>query len=132
MFSHTKEQTLIDYANREDLSSTVQSLNFLEYNGKDRNKPDELKEYIWKEYKWLCVASPNTCNFSVGINTVQEIDASPSADLRRVDMARIPVYIKAKGGTSIKNIVHMGQILKYRRFARYNYGLGQGYEIPLD
>jgi len=43
MFAHTKEQTLIDHANNEGIHSTVESMGFLEFNGKDRNKPDELK-----------------------------------------------------------------------------------------
>ena len=66
------------------------------------------------------------------MKTPEEMDASDSVDLRRVDMSRIQVYVNAKGGTSVKNIVHMGQLLMYKRFARYNYGLAIGYEVPLD
>ena len=120
------EQSLIDYANAEDLSSNIQSMNFLEYNGKDRNKPDELKEYMWKEYLFLCAANPDLCNFKIGIHTPEDIDASESADLRRVDMSRIQVFINGKGGSSIKNIIHMGQIMNYKRFADYNYNTSKG------
>ena len=47
MLDHCKEQALIKAAEAEELSNTILSTNFLEYNGKDRDKPDELKQYIW-------------------------------------------------------------------------------------
>jgi hypothetical protein len=68
---------------------TVESMGFLEMNGKDRNKPDELKAYLWNDYVLVCVATPDTCNFKIGIVTAEGIEASQSADLKRADMSRI-------------------------------------------
>lgn len=67
MFSHCKEPSLITAANNKHFGSTVLSMGFLEFNGKDRYKPDELKEYLWKEYVFLCAADPDACNFKVGL-----------------------------------------------------------------
>jgi len=78
------------------------------------------------------MAAPDSCNFKIGVVTAEDMDKSPSADLRRVDKSRVEIYLNAQGGTSLKNIVHMGQILKYKRFARYNYGWSKGWEVPLD
>ena len=64
-----------------------------------------------------------SCNLNLDLNNIKAIDDSPSADLKRVDMTRLKMYFNAKSGTSMKNMAHMGQMIKYKRLAYYNYGL---------
>jgi len=104
----------------------------VEVGGKDRDKPDELIQYIIKNLWYICFANPSACQTDLDYNDAEKMDASPSVDARRWDPERVPYLEQAKGGTSMKNIAHMGQLMKYHRFARYNYGYAQGYPIPLD
>ena len=40
----------------------------------------------------------------------------------RMDYARIQLYLDIKGGTSLKNLIHMGQLYNSTKFQKYDYG----------
>lgn len=131
-FEHSRETQLQELAEQESAQSVIFGLDFVEVGGKDRDKRDELIQYIINNHLYICVANPGACRTDFDYNSAKEMDKSPSVDARRWDPERVPFLEQAKGGTSLKNIAHMGQLMKYHRFARYNYGYAQGYPIPLD
>ena len=62
-------------------------------NGKDRNKkPDELKKYIYTKFDFICETNPSMCNFKIDHMTTESLEESPSVNLKRVDMERLPLF----------------------------------------
>jgi len=109
LFEHMGEEELKKLANSEIITSRVEALGFVEVNGKDRNKkPDELMGYVREHLGFICYMSPEACKPNIDFFSKEGMDASPSVDLKRADMKRLPMFITSKGGTSFKNIMHMG------------------------
>lgn len=82
------------------------SLDYIEYNGSPRITSDvSLISLLTQEYEWVCLVS-DICK--IPGTTVRSIDASPSVDIRRQDYERLVLSLNIKGGTSLKNLVHMG------------------------
>ena len=123
---------MITLSNHGALAYQILNLDFLEYGGKDKNKPDELIKYIKENYSIICFFSPEVCEMNINFNTVKTLEASPSVNLDRSDRDRLPIYFKIEGGTSTKNLVHMGQLIHDKRFASFSYPTSQGKDIPLD
>ena len=90
---------------------------FLEFGGKNRDKPDPFIKYINSNfYSAVCLADPYVCDPKRYYTTKESIDQSESIDVDRMDPSKLDLYINMKGGTSSKNLIHMGQMMKYNRF----------------
>jgi hypothetical protein len=96
------------------------SLDYIEYNGSPRITSDvSLISLLTQEYEWVCLVS-DICKLPS--RTASGIDASPSVDIRRQDYERLLLSLDIKGGTSLKNLVHMGQLYNSQTFQKYDYG----------
>ena len=90
LFEHSRETQLQALAEQESAQSVIFGLDFVEVGGKDRDKPDELIEYILKNQVWICFANPDACRTELDYNSAEQMDASPSVDARRWDPERVP------------------------------------------
>ena len=84
------------------------SLNYVEFDGPHKGNKNDLTTLL-KEQPILALF----CEMNVKYCIKDELDAesldkSPSVDLKRIDMLRLPLYLRQIGGTSTKNMVHMG------------------------
>lgn len=68
---------------------------------------------ITEQYNWVCLVS-EICKLPS--NTASGLDSSPSIDIRRQDYERLLLMLEVKGGTSLKNLIHMGQLYKSGNF----------------
>lgn len=103
------EEELKKLAESEVITNRVAALGFVEVNGKDRNKkPDELMDYVRENLSFICYFNPKACGKSIDFFSEEGMDKSPSVDLKRSDRERLPMFIASRGGTSFKNIMHMG------------------------
>jgi pimeloyl-ACP methyl ester carboxylesterase len=109
LFEHMGEEELKQLANSEVITGRVAALGFLEVNGKDRKKkPDELMGYVRENLGFICYMSPKACEPTIDFFSEEGMEHSPSVSLKRSNRERLPIFIASKGGTSFKNIMHMG------------------------
>jgi hypothetical protein len=95
-------------------------MDYLEYNGSPRITKDvSLLDLLKERYNWVCMVS-DICKLPS--QTVRGLDSSPSVDIRRQDYERLLLLLNIKGGTSLKNLVHMGQLYNSKTFQKYDYG----------
>lgn len=85
------------------------------------NAERELSHQIQEDYAWICNYDSRICDSKV---TREKLEQSPSVNLSRADPDRIDIYMKDNGGTSLKNLVHMGQLYNTGNFQKYDYGMG--------
>ena len=80
-------------------------LDYLEYDGKHRNIDNDFMYYVKIQNPLFCYYYDSICN--LGKMTTTALEASPSINLIRSDWDRVKVYLKVRGGTSVKNLIHM-------------------------
>jgi hypothetical protein len=59
--------------------------NFLEFGGKNKEKPDPFIQYIKREFPSACAWDPEICDENRFYTTKDSIDQSPSIDVKRMD-----------------------------------------------
>ena len=139
LFEHTREQKLLDLADMEMAQTLALRYNYLEFDGNAPHK-DDFVLYIKENYPSLCDYPGDPC--SEHYKSRENLEQSPSVNLAYTDPDRFEIYVRGKSGTSIKNIIHMGQMMKFKKFQKYDhrntvmnyndYGQSSPPEIPLE
>lgn len=116
MFEYTRETKILEFADEDTAQYLIIGEDFLEFGGKNKNKPDPFIKYIKKEFPTACSFDPEICDENRFYTSKESVDQSPSINIDRMDKDRVDLFMNTKGGTSSKNLIHMGQIMKFNRF----------------
>jgi hypothetical protein len=96
-------------------------MDYVEFDGP--NSKNLLSDYMWDNYPLFCYADDSYCDFE--ILTVQSLNNSNSVNTNRADQTRLDIYVKLRGGTSLKNMIHMGQLINSGKFQKFDFGKEQ-------
>jgi lysosomal acid lipase/cholesteryl ester hydrolase len=121
LFGASNEPGFKELADQQWLQDLMVQLNYLEFSGKHRNRDSDFIAYVKASNPFFCALYSTICDFG-RISTVQTLEASPSVNLRRADWPRVAIYLKVRGGTSTKNMIHMAQQYHTDRLTKFNYG----------
>ena len=98
-----------------------------------KNKKDALMKDIDKNAAWICEVMPNFCK------TINHPRATAnSGSLEKTNTTNVNPFLNnffqkdaigGNCGTSLKNLVHMGQLLHSGKFQKYDYGAVQNLNI---
>lgn len=116
LFEYTKETKILEFADEDTAQMLIMENEFLEFGGKNKDKPDPFVKYIKTEFPSACSWNPEMCDENRFYTTKESVDSSPSINIKRMDKDRVKLFLNTKGGTSSKNLIHMGQIMRFNRF----------------
>ena len=72
---------------------------------------------------WVRTLADLTCSFDMGGVCENFLFMIAGSDSRNMNTTRTPVYLShTPAGTSVKNILHFGQLVEAGRFQKYDYG----------
>jgi hypothetical protein len=100
MFEHTKETKILKFADEETAQYLIMANDFLEFGGRNKNKPDPFTKYIKEEFPSACAFDPELCDENRFYTSKEKIDQSPSIDVDRMEQDRFELFLNTKGGTS--------------------------------
>mmetsp|Transcript_14212 Transcript_14212/g.22130 ORF Transcript_14212/g.22130 Transcript_14212/m.22130 type:complete len:201 (-) Transcript_14212:37-639(-) len=120
---------LVDLAKLKKLHSIALEMGFLEFHDNGM-EPDFKNDFVYiakTDYSWVCYLS-DVCTLKKTI-TPEYLDQSPSIDIKRSDPERLAMFLKIKGGTSTKNLIHMAQLFGSQRFQKFDYGKAKNLKL---
>ena len=85
LFEYTKETKILEFADEDTAQFLIMGENFLEFGGKNKNKPDPFVKYIKTEFPTACTFDPELCDENRFYTTKDSLDSSPSIDVKRMD-----------------------------------------------
>lgn len=115
-FTDSDEPMYKKLAKATTLQKVLYSLGYHEFSSKpngNMNDSRELTHQIKEDYAWICDYDERICDAKV---SREKLEQSPSVNLTRADPERIDIYMKDVGGTSLKNLIHMGQLYNSGNF----------------
>lgn len=122
-FKYSFEPNFVAMSKQVWFEDLLLAQNYLEFDGKHKDRTNDIMAYIQVNYAWACYLPHSICNLET--LTPAKIDSSPSVNLKRSDQNRLKDYMHCPGGTSTINFIHMGQLYKSKKFQKYDYGLLQ-------
>lgn len=102
------------------LHDLVMEEGFVEVNGLDEESEKSLAYFFKHNYGYICYEFPDFCgNFG---DSPEKLDAmSPSVDFMLANKTRAHYFMAMNGGSSLKNLKHMSQLLLSGNFQKYDY-----------
>ena len=98
-------------------------MNYLEFDGKNRNDQNDFISYLKDQNPLFCfLGNDELCGLSGNQGGFNQrlTRISPSVNSTRIDFDRFPLLLKTIGGTSTKNFIHMGQLFRSGTFQKYD------------
>lgn len=120
LFKSSLEPGLKALADQKWIMDLLLQLNYLEFQGKNRNTDSDFVAYVKATNPLFCTVYEEICNF--GKINEETMVASPSISIERMDRDRLEIYIKVRGGTSTKNMIQMAQQYQADRLTYFDYG----------
>ena len=85
LFEYTKETKILEFADEDTAQFLIMGENFVEFGGKNKDKPDPFVKYIKREFPTACIFNPEICDENRFYTTKESIDQSPSVNVKRMD-----------------------------------------------
>ena len=92
-FEHMKESKILNFADEDTAQYLIMGKNFLEFGGKNKDKPDPFIIYINENFSSICLADPSVCDVDRYYTSKESIDSSESIDINRMDPEKIDLYV---------------------------------------